>query len=67
QSEFFFFGKEHLKTLTLKDIASELNLHISTISRAIKEKFIETPQGVIEIKSLFIVSSESIIIKKFIE
>jgi len=67
QSEFFFFGKEHLKTLTLKDIASELNLHISTISRAIKEKFIETPQGVIEIKSLFIVSSESIIIKKLIE
>lgn len=67
QSEFFFFGKEHLKTLTLKDIANELNLHISTISRAIKEKFIETPQGIIEIKSLFIVSSESIVIKKFIE
>lgn len=67
QSDFFFFGKEHLKTLTLKDIASELNLHISTISRAIKEKFIETPQGIIEIKSLFIGSSESIIIKKLIE
>ena len=67
QSDFFFFGKEHLKTLTLKDITSELNLHISTISRAIKEKFIETPQGIIEIKSLFIGSSESIIIKKLIE
>lgn len=67
QFDFFFLGKEHLKTLTLKDIASELNLHISTISRAIKEKFIETPQGIIEIKSLFIGSSESIIIKKLIE
>lgn len=67
QYDFFFFGKEHLKTLTLKDIASELNLHISTISRAIKEKFIETPQGIIEIKSLFIGSSETIIIKKLIE
>lgn len=67
QFDFFFLGKEHLKTLTLKDIASELNLHISTISRAIKEKFIETPQGIIEIKSLFIGSSETIIIKKLIE
>ena len=67
QFEFFFFGKEHLKTLTLKDIATELNLHISTISRAIKEKFIDTPQGIIEIKSLFIASSESIVIKKLIE
>ena len=67
QLDFFFLGKEYLKTLTLKDIASELNLHISTISRAIKEKFIETPQGIIEIKSLFIGSSETIIIKKLIE
>ena len=67
QFDFFFLGKEYLKTLTLKDIASELNLHISTISRAIKEKFIETPQGIIEIKSLFIGSSETIIIKKLIE
>lgn len=67
QFDFFFLGKEHLKTLTLKDIASELNLHISTISRAIKEKFIETSQGIIEIKSLFIGSSETIIIKKLIE
>lgn len=67
QSEFFFFGKEYLKTLTLKDIATELNLHISTISRAIKEKYIETPQGIIEIKSLFIINSESILIKKLIE
>lgn len=67
QFDFFFLGKEHLKTLTLKNIASELNLHISTISRAIKEKFIETPQGIIEIKSLFIGSSETIIIKKLIE
>lgn len=67
QFDFFFLGKEYLKTLTLKDIANELNLHISTISRAIKEKFIETPQGIIEIKSLFIGSSETIIIKKLIE
>lgn len=67
QKDFFFLGKDYLKTLTLKDIANELNLHISTISRAIKEKYIETPMGIIEIKNLFIVDSKTITIKNLIE
>lgn len=67
QHNFFFYGKEFLNTLTLKDIANELNLHISTISRAVKDKYIITPQGIIEIKNLFISNSESIIIKNLIE
>ena len=40
QKNFFFRGKDFLQTLTLKDIAKELNLHESTISRAIRDKFI---------------------------
>lgn len=67
QHNFFFYGEEFLNTLTLKDIANELNLHISTISRAVKDKYIITPQGIIEIKNLFISNSESIIIKNLIE
>ncbi|WP_278538600.1 RNA polymerase factor sigma-54 [Fusobacterium varium] len=67
QKNFFFRGKDFLQTLTLKDIAKELNLHESTISRAIRDKFIETPQGIIAIKSLFILNSECLEIKKTIE
>ncbi|BBA50461.1 RNA polymerase sigma-54 factor [Fusobacterium varium] len=67
QKPFFFKGKDFLQTLTLKDIAKELNLHESTISRTVRDKFIETPQGMIAIKSLFILNSECLEIKKTIE
>lgn len=67
QREFFFKGRDALTTLTLKDIAQELDLHESTISRTVKDKFIETPQGMIPIKSLFILNSECLEIKKIIE
>ena len=67
QKTFFFKGKDFLQTLTLKDIAKELNLHESTISRTVRDKFIETPQGMIAIKSLFILNSECLEIKKSIE
>lgn len=67
QKDFFFKGKDFLQTLTLKDIAKELNLHESTISRTVRDKFIETPQGMIAIKSLFLLNSECLEIKKTIE
>lgn len=67
QRDFFFKGENFLHSLILKDIASELNLHESTISRAIKEKYLDTPQGIISMKSLFIIDSNTIIIKKLIE
>lgn len=54
QREYFLsFGKADLKPMTLKDIASELNLHESTVSRATTDKFIETPFGVFELKAFF--------------
>lgn len=67
QKEFFFKGENYLTTLTFKDIAKELDLHESTISRAIKDKYVETPQGILSIKSLFILNSESIKIKNLID
>lgn len=67
QRDFFFKGENFLHSLILKDIASELNLHESTISRAIKEKYLDTPQGIISMKSLFIIDSNTILIKKLIE
>lgn len=67
QRDYFFKGENFLNTLILNDVATELNLHKSTISRAIKNKYIDTPQGIISIKSLFIIDSKNIKIKKIIE
>lgn len=67
QREFFFKGERYLHTLILKDLASELNLHESTISRAIKDKYLDTPQGIISMKSLFIIDSDTIKIKNLLE
>lgn len=67
QKEFFFKGEKYLHSLILKDLATTLNLHESTISRAIKDKYLDTPQGIISMKSLFIIDSNTIKIKNLLE
>ncbi len=54
QAEFFDYGIEALKPVRLKDIAELLDLHESTISRAIRNKYIRTPHGTFALRSLFI-------------
>ena len=58
QKEFLKDGKT-LKTVTLSEIASALSLHESTVSRALKDKFIETPFGVFPSKFFFKGASEN--------
>lgn len=53
QRDYFDYGDEYLKPMTLKEIAEELQVHESTISRAIREKYIYTNKGTIRIKDLF--------------
>jgi len=53
QPLFFTRGFSHLRPLRLKDIAERVNLHESTISRAIHGKYLKTPQGTIPYKSFF--------------
>ena len=53
QPLFFTRGFSHLRPLRLKDIAERLDLHESTISRAIHGKYLKTPQGTIPYKSFF--------------
>jgi RNA polymerase sigma-54 factor len=53
QQEFVEKGKLFLKPLILKDIATELEFHESTISRLTSNKFITTPHGVFELKYFF--------------
>ena len=53
QREFFDKGSKYLKTLTLKDIAEEVGIHESTVSRSINGKYLQCPRGVYEIKYFF--------------
>ncbi|MDA0571680.1 RNA polymerase factor sigma-54 [Burkholderia gladioli] len=53
QRDFFRYGAIALKPLVLRDIAEELDLHESTISRATGNKYMATPHGVFEFKHFF--------------
>lgn len=53
QIDFLDHGEEAMKPLILNDIASELNMHESTISRVTTQKYILTPRGVFELKYFF--------------
>ncbi|MBR1989208.1 MAG: RNA polymerase factor sigma-54 [Firmicutes bacterium] len=53
QKEFLDNGPKYLKTLTLKQVAEDLNIHESTVSRSINGKYMQTPRGVFEIKYFF--------------
>jgi len=53
QEEFFKFGKQYIKPLILKEVAEVIGVHDSTVSRAIKDKYVLTSYGTIKIKDLF--------------
>ena len=53
QLDFFDKGRKSLKPLTLKDIAEDIGVHESTVSRATNGKYIQTPRGIFELKFFF--------------
>lgn len=53
QIQFLRRGSHFLVPLTLRDIAEELGIHESTVSRAIRQKTVQTPAGLFELKSFF--------------
>jgi len=53
QREFFDHGIEHLKPLVLRDVAEDIEMHESTISRVTTNKYVQTPQGLFELKYFF--------------
>ncbi|UCZ52628.1 RNA polymerase factor sigma-54 [Bacillus shivajii] len=53
QYEFLEYGPSHLKPLTLKEIAEEVDVHESTVSRATTNKYVQTPKGLYELKYFF--------------
>lgn len=53
QREFFERGIEHLKPLVLRDVAEDIEMHESTVSRVTTNKYVQTPQGLFELKYFF--------------
>jgi RNA polymerase sigma-54 factor len=53
QRHFFEHGVSHLKPLVLKDVADDIGMHESTVSRVTTEKYVHTPQGLFELKFFF--------------
>jgi len=53
QREFFEKGIAHLKPLILRDVAEDIEMHESTISRVTTNKYVHTPQGIYELKFFF--------------
>ncbi len=53
QSGFLEFGAQALRPLTLREVAGEVGLHESTVSRAIARKYVRTPRGTVALRSFF--------------
>jgi RNA polymerase sigma-54 factor len=53
QKNFLEKGPRHLRPLTMNDIADELSLHATTVSRAVAGKYVLTPQGLMEMRAFF--------------
>jgi len=53
QADFFNKGPRHLRPLTMNEIADELSMHATTVSRAVAGKYLQTPQGLMEMRSFF--------------
>lgn len=53
QRGFLEHGVEHIKPMMLKNVAEDIGMHLSTVSRVVNRKYAHTPQGVIELRRFF--------------
>jgi RNA polymerase sigma-54 factor len=57
QADFLDYGPDHLRPMMIKEVAEEVGVHPSTVSRSVANKYTHTPRGVLELRSFF---SESV-------
>lgn len=60
QKDFLDLGPVALHPMLIKDVASELGVHSSTISRVVTNKYVDTPQGVMELRKFFTMGVENV-------
>lgn len=60
QADFLNYGLDFLKPMMIKDVAEEIGVHPSTVSRAVANKYAHTPQGVLELRFFFTESVQGV-------
>lgn len=53
QREFFDYGPQHLKPMPMIDVADQLGIHVGTVSRAVSDKWLQTPRGLVALRKFF--------------
>jgi RNA polymerase sigma-54 factor len=53
QRDFFDYGPQALKPLPMTQVAGQLGIHVATVSRAVAEKYLQTPRGVVPLRKFF--------------
>ena len=59
QRDYLDYGKVHLKPLKMQEIADKVGIHVSTVSRAIADKYVQTPRGIVPLKFFFTGGAET--------
>ncbi|MDH3585115.1 MAG: RNA polymerase factor sigma-54, partial [Phycisphaerae bacterium] len=60
QREFLDYGVEHLKPLPMVQVAEQLGIHVGTVSRAVSEKYMQTPRGIFPLRMFFSGGTETL-------
>lgn len=53
QRDFFDYGPQALKPLPMTQVADQLGIHVATVSRAVSDKYLQTPRGVVPLRKFF--------------
>ncbi|MEE2907550.1 MAG: RNA polymerase factor sigma-54 [Planctomycetota bacterium] len=53
QREYFDIGPQHLKPLPMVEVAEQLGIHVATVSRAVADKWLQTPRGIVPLRRFF--------------
>lgn len=53
QTDFLDFGPEHIRPLKMQDVADVVGVHVTTVSRAVDDKYVATPRGIFPLKRFF--------------
>jgi RNA polymerase sigma-54 factor len=53
QRDYFDHGPQHLKSLPMVEVADQLGIHVGTVSRAVADKWLQTPRGLVPLRKFF--------------
>jgi RNA polymerase sigma-54 factor len=59
QTRFLDEGPEHIEPLKMQQIADQVGVHVTTVSRAVDDKWVETPRGILPLKRFFVGGTRS--------